>query len=70
MSMEFMLHLLVATGGIVGLMLGWYAVQQLSKRVDPDTPIDPLEGRFRCGGCSGRCHKLPDQRKDCVGPLG
>ena len=50
-------HLLVAIGGVVGLMLAWLAVQSLKRRSDPSIGADEdvlfcgTCGANSCGGC-------------------
>ncbi len=52
-------HLLVAVGGVVGLMTAWLAVQSLKRRSDPDLRAgDDVLACATCGlesclGCRG-----------------
>jgi len=54
-------HLLIAIGGIVGLMAVWLGVQHLARR----SRGDECEGSESSGGPSGCATCAPDRARGC-----
>ena len=68
-----LIQLLVTVAVLIGLMLGWYLVQQAVRHVSADVPegCDVLERRVGCHGCilSGHCPTEPGAgRQNGVSP--